>query len=399
MAPTQQVKKVDAGQRRMSRALLSRVAAAAWLTLAAHCCFGDTKEDSASHVVGGKLIFVDGQPLIQPMNAHGDIKISLLVQNVGSNAALAKFCIVIASPGASPCPTNVTFTDIEASRKAIGAGQFRPISLRISSVEAPIAGYLVLYTSEGPERAVATGFRQLKITAASFSACSWWPIIAGLLCATTVCIVSAAKLRREKVPLDTPMGSPTWDFTKSWASNLTVAGAFLSIAIAIAVLPDQTRYMSKGGYSILNVLLTLLAGLGPFLYNVSRTRIQRESAQDAEYQGTVVAFLIASGVTVWAVVGQLVTDVLVFNELLLADLAPLLLIRSFEVLLLVLIVIIAAFSARSVYWTAMDQHSQRKKSLSDIAAAKSADWSGVLRVPAITDDTRDFPHLREWAVL
>jgi hypothetical protein len=168
------------------------------------------------------------------------------------------------------------------------------------------------------------------------------------------------------------MGSPTWDFSRSWASNLTVVGAFLSTTLALSSLPELTRHISKGGYALLNVIFTLIVAIAPFVFNVIRkpilTDVPGADGSTLQYQGYVFAFLIASGITVWAVSGQMITLIILVDEFSGAGLAPLLT-RLLEALIGILTLCVMLYAAITIFWTAKSQVIARQDALTKLAAA------------------------------
>ncbi len=95
------------------------------------------------------------------------------------------------------------------------------------------------------------------------------------------------------------MGTATWDFSKSWASTLTVVGALLGTALSAGLGTDQ--------YSLLNLLFLLPTFLAPLVYYTigkqQRDSQQAEKQRDTQvttqplpsyhYRGRVLGFLIA----------------------------------------------------------------------------------------------------------
>jgi len=71
----------------------------------------------------------------------------------------------------------------------------------------------------------------------------------------------------------TPMGTPTWDFSQSWAANLTVIGGALTTLLSFTGLPNQGRFMTKTAYLRLGVLFTAMLVLAPPLFNFLRRPI------------------------------------------------------------------------------------------------------------------------------
>lgn len=132
----------------------------------------------------------------------------------------------------------------------------------------------------------------------------------------------AASDGQRKVRLGDRMGHTTWDFSKSWATNITVIGALLGTALNL----EKTALI----HSIFNLFFLLLAALAPFVYYVIGGQKEVISVSSSEYRpdaspghesdvhlqrpspsyqfhGYVAGFLIASTLTLWAVIGELIT--------------------------------------------------------------------------------------------
>src|SRR5204862_3856150 len=71
--------------------------------------------------------------------------------------------------------------------------------------------------------------------------------------------------RSDQPKLSTPLGPPNWNFSTSWASNLTVVGALLGTILAAGVLPDHTA-ITKSTYAGLNLLFGILILVAPLAY-------------------------------------------------------------------------------------------------------------------------------------
>jgi hypothetical protein len=105
------------------------------------------------------------------------------------------------------------------------------------------------------------------------------------------------------------LGDATWSFSDSWASNLTAVGAILTAVLAetetlFSSDGTTTHLASPGQYVALSLVFGLLLLVAPFAYNA--TKVERKVGQnEVQAQGLVVAFLLASAITLWAVLGQL----------------------------------------------------------------------------------------------
>src|SRR4029077_8103746 len=107
---------------------------------------------------------------------------------------------------------------------------------------------------------VAANFRPLRVSAPLFPNIALYPVGIGLGSGVLLFLCSVWRLKKAGHSLVARMGSPSWDFSKSWASNVTIGGAILSVALSLTALPEQTRYINRGGYAVLNLLFALLVG-------------------------------------------------------------------------------------------------------------------------------------------
>ncbi len=206
-------------------------------------------------------------------------------------------------------------------------------------------GHLIAAT----EGAVAE--RDLKIKAKNELPLSVNGIIFGsFLAAVLFSIARAVKLRPR---LNYLLSSPTWDFSKSWASTFTVVGGLLGTILSSLVLPETTERFSKATLAGLNVLFGVAILLAPLIFAASET-LQRltNKSPESQPQGTVGGYVAASALTLTGVFGQLVTVFFLFDEIerggALTDAA-----LFFMVALLLLAVIIVVLHAwNSIGWTA-----------------------------------------------
>jgi hypothetical protein len=110
--------------------------------------------------------------------------------------------------------------------------------------------------------------------------------------------------------LGEPMGPADWDFGKSWASTLTTVGDLLGTVLSAGVLPGDTQSLSKPAYAALNLFFGVLILIAGFVYTATRRpkeTTNQTAGKQVQYQGYVWSFLLASFVTMWAVLGELAT--------------------------------------------------------------------------------------------
>jgi VIT1/CCC1 family predicted Fe2+/Mn2+ transporter len=119
-----------------------------------------------------------------------------------------------------------------------------------------------------------------------------------------------------KATLAGRIGPANWDFTKSWGSTLAAVGALLGTIVAAGVLPD-TSSVPKTTYAGLNFFFGALILIAPFIYTATQTAAPVDRAKplpEPQFQGYVWSFLLATAITLWAVLGEFGTILAVFNE-------------------------------------------------------------------------------------
>lgn len=139
----------------------------------------------------------------------------------------------------------------------------------------------------------------------------WAPLAASGL-ALTLSIV----LMRPKQQLVKRMGPPMWDFSASWATNVTLGGGLLVIVLGFTLFPDNGHFLSKGAYMAASVAFPVLAGIAPQAFNIFRKPVPDPShPTGTQLQGYVLAFIVAAALTTWAATGQSALTALAVDEL------------------------------------------------------------------------------------
>jgi hypothetical protein len=113
------------------------------------------------------------------------------------------------------------------------------------------------------------------------------------------------------------LGPANWDFSASFASTLTVFGSLLGTILSANVLPSTTL-VPASTYTGLNLMFGVIVIVGPLIYTATQTTVQVHRGSplaEPQYQGTVWGFLVATALTLWAVIGELATIGLVLNEI------------------------------------------------------------------------------------
>jgi hypothetical protein len=161
--------------------------------------------------------------------------------------------------------------------------------------------------------------RRLRVLAASPSGWQSLVVLVPGVLALLVALVVAARLAGRKVGLSHRMGSPSWKASESWSSNLTVGAGLVNSVLALTVITDLTVYMAKPAYAVVGMLFTAFVLLAPLVYGISRRKVEVTAttppvAPEA-FEGSVLVFLAAGTLTLWASGGQLMTFALLMAEL------------------------------------------------------------------------------------
>lgn len=193
--------------------------------------------------------------------------------------------------------------------------------------------------------------------------------LADLLVFSSLClsfivgIASYIRIKRKHYNLSSRLGKVEWDFSKSWATNVTLFGSLLC-----TILGSQFGGGQLLGYAGLSLFFGTLIIFAPLLYNTTvrpytrNTNISTPDAQESntpdqviEHHGQVWAFLICSILTLWAIFGQLETILsLLSGPSLQSSFSPLVqLLFSSLVLLALLLVIYYAW--KTIFETICEQ--------------------------------------------
>jgi hypothetical protein len=143
------------------------------------------------------------------------------------------------------------------------------------------------------------------------------PIAPALLIVGAIALIVT---KDEKKEWDTPLAGDL-DFKDSFASVATGAGAIFGTILAAGVLPEDVGGISKEGFAALN----LIFGVGVVLAALVFVAFQqpawvdvpdsKPATEEREMQGTVLGFVVASMVTMWAVWGELIVLWLLLEEI------------------------------------------------------------------------------------
>ncbi|HYX50651.1 MAG TPA: hypothetical protein VE843_12960 [Ktedonobacteraceae bacterium] len=175
--------------------------------------------------------------------------------------------------------------------------------------------------------------------------------------AILVVVICYLYLRKNQYYLTELMGKGQWEFSKSWATNITILGSLFCTIIA-----QDTDDALK--YAGLSVFFGVLVVVSPLVYNAtSQPHTKHNAAGDAEiqYLSPLWAFLISAALTLWAVLGQLATVITLLTTVALKTSLS----YSVTSLLLICMVLVTAlvviYAFKTIVWTVREQVSPEAK--------------------------------------
>jgi hypothetical protein len=113
------------------------------------------------------------------------------------------------------------------------------------------------------------------------------------------------------------LGAVNFDFSKSFASTITVVGALLGTVLSASVLPEETRLLTKAEYTTLSLVFGALVVVAGIVFAASERPAEGEELKadvDLKYEGGVGAFFVSAGFTLWAAAGQVACLALIIVE-------------------------------------------------------------------------------------
>ena len=200
-----------------------------------------------------------------------------------------------------------------------------------------------------------------------------------LLSAILITIISYIFLRKYQFHLTELMGKGQWEFSKSWATNITILGSLFCTIVA-----QDTD--SKLKYAGLSVFFGVLVVISPLVYNATSQPHMKHSTtgnQEIQYLSPIWAFLISAALTLWAVLGQLATVItLLISVALQTNLSYS--VTSVLILFMVLAtVLVVVYAFKTILWTVREQVSPeakhyRRKALYETILKNTNDTAGII---------------------
>lgn len=152
--------------------------------------------------------------------------------------------------------------------------------------------------------------------------------------------------------LGNTMGAVKWDFQSSWASTLTAIGALLGTIISSSstLLPANKQLLSSVEFVSLNLFFGMLLIFAAFFYNTTRSAKELAAGKELQPHGKVGSFLASSGLTLWAVLGELITIILLVGEMWLNNLSLQPVVFIFVMMMILAMVLLLVYAWRSIGW-------------------------------------------------
>jgi hypothetical protein len=263
---------------------------------------------------GPKIDFVDSSAMTIAPEPDGTFSTDVALKNTGKEAGRAD--IVLKNEACSKTGKAAFENEVN-----IKEGEFAIAKLKISGVDLPKTCYVELQTLKEKEQSVVA--RSLKQFKLSQIFVTWW-LAYGLIAAFLVSLVATGMASEHVVansdkvpPIRLKLGSPAWDFTKSWTSTLTLAGGVLSAVLTLSALPEMTQYASKPGYGTLILLFSLLVLFAPLVFMgwmSGDVKHGTDGKPSVTYQGNGLLFFITCLMTLTGGLGQVAVLALLLDE-------------------------------------------------------------------------------------
>jgi hypothetical protein len=261
-----------------------------------------------------KVDFQDAQPLSMSWHDGTQYRASFFVRNDDGADATATFAVVLHDNKKSVLKSDAKLV---SGSGLVPRNRIDEITIEIDAgkSEVPLSGYLQMTANIGADRKTAYQYKVLKVPPALPSNTATCLFTASLFASLAMVVVSLVWLGMKGIKFSQRMGPPSWNFGDSWGTNIAVGGALLTTLLGFSALPDQTHYLNKTAYLCLSLIFAALITVAPSIYALLRTPVDVTGSSTPQYQGYVLFFALASGVTVWGALGQLETVGLLFAEL------------------------------------------------------------------------------------
>ena len=277
-----------------------------------------------SWVESGKLSF-DAPRALGVADRWATPPLQLYIKNEGSTAVTLHPEVSLRTQkgvlikGAAVVGGNAAGKDSAVTVSAVPGISATSARVILPEVRGIAKGFL-WFAADSPHTKILLGPREVVVAGEN----SGWPAgvlwIAGVVALLFVGI--SYKTMTKPASLKDPMGSPKWDFTKSWANNITVVTSVVSTTVLLGLLVDEPVFLSKANYLAFNALLVVLLAFAPTIFGLIRKQTSTTAGKDPEYSGIVFGFLLACAITLAAVLAQLSIAFMLFEEMQWQEILP-----------------------------------------------------------------------------
>ena len=200
------------------------------------------------------------------------------------------------------------------------------------------------------------------------------------------------------------MDGLNWDFKGNWASTFVALSGILGTLVGAEILPENPTILSKQGFQTLSLLFPVLIVSAPFLLVASNTLFEKpemevitpntgkdkkDKEDKAEATPVLISpFVLGSAVVGWAITGELITLMVLFQELKIAGYVSCIVSLSSQILLGLLLVLGLCYVWKKIVLISLTAKKpvQPTKQVSGvekpIAATEQVPGVGVSGVPA-----------------
>ena len=233
---------------------------------------------------------------------HGKGDIGVAVSNLSDAEATLSVAYVV--PGKTEQEV-ASIVGLSPSQITVPAGGTTPVVLTFERKKGAgtMAGFVVV-TGAGSTAAipvtVATGLEPVSDLPLQL-------VVLALIVGVSLALVRAWAVPDIRRRWSLPIGNIGWNFSDSWATNLTTIGAILGTVASAGLLPDEPMLLGKEAYAGLNLFFGSLVVLAPFLFVATARLGLAEDKKSQQRDGYAKWFVISAALTLAAVIGELFT--------------------------------------------------------------------------------------------
>jgi len=173
-----------------------------------------------------------------------------------------------------------------------------------------------------------------------------------------IVIISYLYLRRkDHYYLSEHMGKGQWEFSKSWATNITILGSLFC-----AIIAQDTDEALK--YAGLSVFFGVLVVISPLVYNAAsqpHTKHNATGDEEIQYLSPLWAFLVSAALTLWAVLGQLATVITLLTSVAVKSSLSYSVTSLLLICMVLATVLVVIYGFKTIVWTVREQVSPEAK--------------------------------------